>query len=159
MTFEIAIERVLGHEGGYTDGAGDPGGATQWGISQRSYPNLDIKALTRDEATRLYRRDFWDRLQADTLPGAVAFQALDFAVNSGVETAVRYLQRALGVADDGHVGPVTRAALASASPSDLVMMFAGERLDFMTRLSNWPVAGRGWARRIAQDLRFGAIDS
>lgn len=159
MTFDVAFDRVIGSEGGYTDGAGDPGGETNWGISKRSYPHVDIRNLTREGAKALYRRDFWDRLDADGFADGVAFQLFDFAANSGIETAVRYLQRAIGVADDGHWGPVSRAAAAAISETDTLMRLNAERLDFMTRLSNWPVAGKGWARRIAANLRYGAIDA
>jgi lysozyme family protein len=159
LSFDVAFDRLIGSEGGYTDGAGDPGGETNWGISKRSYPHLDIRGLTREGAKAIYRRDFWTRLDADHLPAGVAFQLFDFAVNSGIGTAVRYLQRAVGVADDGHWGPVSAAAAAATSESDLIMRLNGERLDFMTRLSNWPAAGKGWARRIAANLRYGAIDS
>lgn len=159
MNFEQAIERVLGHEAGYVNNPADPGGETKWGISKRSYPNVDIRVLTRDEAKEIYRRDFWNRIHADKLLGGVAYQVLDFAINSGIETAVRYLQRALKVADDGYWGPITEAAAAKADESDTIMRLSAERLDFMTRLSNWPNASRGWARRIALNLRYGAEDS
>lgn len=69
------------------------------------------------------------------------------------------LQRAVGVADDGHWGPVSTAAAAALSESDSIMLLCAERLDFMTKLKNWPDHGRGWARRIAQNLRYGALDS
>jgi lysozyme family protein len=104
-------------------------------------------------------RDFWTRVHADTLFDGVAFQLFDFAVNSGIETAVRYLQRAVGVADDGHFGPMSQAAVDLMSESDLILRLNAERLEFMTKLSNWPDAGRGWARRIAGNLRYGAEDS
>lgn len=159
MNFDEAFDRLIGHEGGYTDGAGDPGGETKWGISKRSYPDLDIKNLTREDARAIYRRDFWNRIHAEHMADGVAFQLLDFAVNSGIETAIRYLQRALGVADDGHWGPVSTVAAAAMTESDAIMRLCAERLDFMTRLRNWPTASRGWARRIAQNLRYGAIDS
>lgn len=165
MTFDLAFDRLLdpSHEGGYVNNPNDPGGETNWGISKRAYPKLDIRALTRDQAKALYRRDFWDRVDGDRMIargfGAVAFQAFDFAVNSGIETAVRYLQRAVGVADDGHWGPISQAALDAMSVSDIVLRLNAERLDFMTRLSNWPNASRGWARRIASNLRFGAEDN
>lgn len=157
--FRIFIERLLSHEGGYTPGIGDPGGETNWGISKRAYPTVDIRHLTRDAAIEIYRRDFWERSRADDLPPAVGFQLLDAAVNSGIEMATRWLQRAAGVADDGIIGPVTLGALRIADPSDLVMRFNAERLDFMTRLATWPRFGKGWARRIAQNLRYGAQDS
>lgn len=159
MTFDTAFERSMGHEGGYTSGAGDPGGETNWGISKRSYPHLDIAHLTREGAKAIYLSDFWTRLHADRLPDGVVYQLFDFAINSGIETAVRYLQRALRVADDGYWGPVSQAAADRTSESDMIMDLCAERLDYMTRLSNWSVAGRGWARRIAQDLRYGTLDS
>lgn len=159
MTFDLAFNRLFGHEGGYTDGKDDPGGETNWGISKRSYPWLDIAKLTRDDAKAIYQRDFWVRIHADSLPSSVTFQLFDFAVNSGIETAVRYFQRALHVADDGHWGPVSQAAAKRTSETDMIMNLNAERLDFMTRLKNWSAAGRGWARRIAQNLRYGAIDA
>lgn len=159
MNFDIAFDRLMGHEGGYVNHSEDPGGETNWGISKRSYPNVNIKALTREGAKDIYRRDFWNRIHADELHDGVAFQAFDFAVNSGIETAVRKLQAALGVADDGHWGPVSMAAGAAMSESDTIMRFVAERLDFWTRLSTWPTFGRGWARRAALNLRFGAVDS
>ena len=159
MTFDEAFDRLMGHEGKYVFHPDDPGGETNWGISKRSYPDLDIKNLTRDDAKIIYKRDFWDRVHADEIYDGVAFQAFDFAVNSGIETAVRKLQRAVGVADDGYWGPVTRKAIAEQSESDIIMLFVAERLDFWTSLSTWPTFGKGWARRAAANLRYGATDS
>lgn len=159
MTFEDAVDRVLGHEGGYVNDPNDPGGETRWGISKRSYPNEDIKRLTREGAKAIYRMDFWNRIHGDRLHDGVAFQVFDFAVNSGIQTAIRALQRAVGVADDGHWGPHSEAAAEQMSESDQIMRLCAERLDFMTGLKNWPHHGKGWARRIAADLRYGAIDS
>lgn len=161
MNFSEAFDRLVAptHEGGYVNNPNDPGGETKYGISKRSYPHVDIKALTRDGAKSIFFDDFWQRIDADNLYDGVAFQLLDFAVNSAIETAVRYLQRACGVADDGHWGPVSTAAAAAMTESDLILRLNAERLDYMTKLSNWPDASRGWARRIAQNLRYGAVDS
>lgn len=159
MNFEEAFDRLIGHEGGYVHNLKDPGGETNWGISKRSYPKVDIKNLTRDQAKAIYQSDFWNRINGDKLYDGVAYQLFDFAVNSGIETAVRYFQRALGVADDGHWGPVSQAAADRMGESDQIMLLNAERLDFMTRLSNWSDASRGWSRRIAGNLRYGAMDS
>lgn len=159
MNFDTAFDRLMGHEGGYVNNPDDPGGETNWGISKRSYPHLNIRLLTREGAKEIYRADFWNRIHADTLHDGVAFQAFDFAVNSGTETAVRYLQRSVGVADDGHWGPKSQAAAAALSETDTIMLLNAERLDFMTRLSGWVNFGRGWARRIVGNLRYGAVDS
>lgn len=146
----------MDYEGGYTNDPNDPGGETKWGISKRSYPNLIIRELTRDQARDIYRKDFWDKLELDDDEGIIAFQIFDFAVNSGIHVAIRYLQRALGIADDGWWGPISRAAFHDASTDHLVMQLISQRLDYMTRLSGWDRYGRGWARRIAQNLRYGA---
>lgn len=61
------------------------------GISKRSYPNVDIKNLTRVQAINIYRRDFWHRIHGDGMFGSVAYQSMDFAVNSGMMTAIRCL--------------------------------------------------------------------
>ena len=159
MNFQDAFDRLIGHEGGYVNNPDDPGGETNWGISKRSYPNIDIKNLTRDGAKAIYLRDFWNRIKGDKLYDGVAYQLFDFAVNSGIETAVRYFQRAIGVADDGHWGPLSQAAADAMSETDSLMLINAERLDFMTRLSNWPNASKGWSRRIAKNLRYGAQDS
>lgn len=159
MTYDNAFDRVIGHEAGYVNDPNDPGGETKWGISKRSYPHLIIKELTREDAYNIYKRDFWSRVKADKLPDGVAFQLFDFAINSSIETAIRYFQRALGVADDGFFGPISQFAADSSTEHDIIMKLNAERLDYMTRLSNWPHHGKGWARRIAQNLRYGALDS
>ena len=159
VNFDLAFDRLMGHEGGYVNDPKDPGGETNWGISKRSYPDEDIPNLTRERAKEIWARDFWYRVSADTLPDGVAFQLSDFAYNSGADTAIRYYQRALGVADDGYWGPVSQGAANAMSESDQILRLNAERLDFMTRLKHWPDFSRGWARRIAGNLRFGAIDS
>lgn len=159
MNFDTAFDRLIGHEGGYVNDPNDPGGETKWGISKRSYPHLVIVNLTREQAREIYKRDFWHRIEGDRLHDGVAFQMFDLAVNSGIETAVRLLQRALGVAEDGHWGPASQAAADAMSESDQILRLNAERLDFMTRLKNWPHHGKGWARRIAGNLRYGALDS
>jgi lysozyme family protein len=153
MNFDKCFEKLISHEGGYVNNAKDPGGETKFGISKRSYPQLDIKALTLADAKDIYRRDFWDRAQCDRLPPSIAFDVFDCAVNSGIGQSIRFLQRAVGVADDGSVGPLTIAAVGRLEPEAVQARFNGHRLDFMTRLSTWDTFGRGWARRIAENLK------
>lgn len=159
VKFYKAIERVLSHEGGYTAGEGDPGGETKWGISKRSYPNLSISELTRDDAIAIYYQDFWLPTHAEELSDGAGYQLLDSAVNSGISQSLRFAQRALGVADDGYYGPHTLEAFRKTSETDFIMLFLAERLDFMRKLKRWSRFGSGWAGRIAQNLRYGAEDS
>jgi len=157
VTFDEAFDRLIGHEGGYSNDPRDPGGETNWGISKRSYPHLDILNLTREEAKVIYKHDFWEPL--GDAPPAVIFQAFDFAVNSGIQTATRKLQQAIGVADDGHWGPLSAARLRGMDLSDVLMLYLAARLEYMTMLKNWPDAGKGWARRVAKNLRYAAMDN
>jgi lysozyme family protein len=158
MNFDIAFDRLMGNEGGYVNNPLDPGGETNWGICKRSYPDLDIKNLTREQAKDIYRIDFWQRGQMDSFDGALAFQVFDVAVNSSIETAVRMLQRAAGVADDGHIGPVTVSTVNSMHPSTVITLLIAERLLFWAKLSTFDSFGRGWARRAAKDLQYSAHD-
>lgn len=157
--FMLHFDRLIGHEGGYVNNPSDPGGETKWGISKRSYPKLNIKSLTREAARDIYYNDFWKKINADELQDGVAFQLFDSAVNSGIDQSIRFLQRAIGAADDGHWGPISQKILDATSESDVIMKFNAERLDFMTKLSTWPTFGKGWARRIVENLRYGAEDS
>ena len=159
MDFNTAIDRCLAAEGGYVNDPADPGGETNWGICKRSYPTVNIKALTREGAKDLYRSGFWDPVAAQTTDGALQFQLLDSAINHGMGNATRFLQRALGVADDGHFGPIGQRALAAASPHDVHLLFMAERFEFWAKLSTFDRFGRGWVRRGAQDLRYIAKDN
>lgn len=159
MTFDEMFDRLLGHEGGYSNDPKDAGGQTRWGISKRSYPHIDIKNLTQTGAKQIYLRDFWEPLQGDKLYDRVAWQLLDFAVNSGLGTAIRVYQRALGVADDGEFGPHSLAASRSMSESDQIMRVVAERMRFMVKCKGWKDFGGGWMNRMAKNLYFGAEDS
>lgn len=157
MNFDIAFDRLLGHEGGYSNDPNDPGGETNWGISRRSYPNVSIKHLTREMAKAIYERDFWNPL-GDADP-AIKFQVFDFAVNGGLATGLRKLQAAVGVADDGHWGPRSAAALAAMDKNDVLLRFNAQRLRYYTSLRLWPNYGKGWTNRVAGNLDFAAQDN
>ena len=157
MNFDEAFTRLIGNEGGLTENPKDPGGLTNWGISQRSYPDVDIRNLTRDQAAAIYLRDFWSPL-GDADP-AIKFQVFDFAVNSGIQTAIRKLQAAIEVADDGHWGPLSATKLAECDKNDVLMRLIAQRLRFWTSLSTWPTFGKGWANRAAKDLEYASEDN
>lgn len=159
IDYDDAIERILAHEGGYVNNLADPGGETQWGIAKRSYPTVNIKTLTRDGAKAIYLRDFWTPVASKVGDSALCFQVLDAAVNHGIGNAIRFLQRAIGVADDGAFGPASQAALAARDPNDVHLLFMAERFEFWAKLRTFDTFGRGWVRRGAQNLRFLAKDN
>lgn len=156
------IERILAHEGGFVDHPADPGGATNLGITERvarahGYKGA-MRSLPRATAIAIYRRGYWDAVKGDQLPPAVAFQVFDAAVNHGPGNAIRWLQRAVGVANDGRIGPITLGRTLSLPPTDVVLRFLAERVKFYTDLSTFPTFGRGWMRRVAGNLRHAAED-
>jgi lysozyme family protein len=152
MTFDEAFTALIGNEGGISDNPADKGGLTKYGISQRSYPNEDIRNLTLDRAKQIYFRDFWTPAGCDAVPDAIRFDLFDAAVNSGIRAAVKCLQTAAGSTPDGILGPQTLAAIAAMDGARLAARFNGARLQFMTSLGNWPTFSRGWANRIASNL-------
>jgi len=104
-------------------------------------------------------RDFISPITSKELPGGITFQLIDFAVHSGIPTAIRYLQNELKLRADGIIGPVTKSKIMQTADSDLVMLIVAARIEFMTHLDNWPVNSRGWSRRMAANLRYGALDT
>lgn len=156
MDFDAAFKKLIGHEGGYVCHPDDPGGETCYGISKRSYPGEDIKHMTLARAKEIYRRDFWGPAGCDTVPDALRFDLFDTAVNSGVKTAVILLQKAAGMdpeEQDGKLGLRTQMVVQSYNPYRLLARFNGQRLDLLNNLSTWPSFGRGWAQRIADNLK------
>lgn len=164
MNFDQAFERVIGHEGGYTDDPRDRGNwttgkigqgvckGTKYGISAMAYPNIDIKNLTIEGAKTIYRSDYWNKCHIDELPDCVRFDMFDAAVNSGIGTAVKLMQRALGVKPDGIWGANTSIAASLADPYKLDKKFSGYRLQFICDLGTFPTYGKGWVRRVAANL-------
>jgi lysozyme family protein len=153
MDFNEAFEKLIGHEGGYVNNPKDPGGETKFGVSKREYPKEDIPGLTIDRAKAIYMRDYWLPAGCEALPDSAKFQVFDMAVNSGVSRAVMCLQDASGTHQDGVLGPVTLRAIQSIPGPRLVARFNAARLDFITGLDTWAAFGKGWARRIAKNLR------
>lgn len=154
MNFDEAFELVIGHEGGYVNDPSDPGGETKYGISKRSYPDVDIKSLKLEDAKQIYLRDYWVKLDLHRFHESLRFHLFDAAVNSGVRLAIQFLQRAVGVADDGVIGPITVAAVSRKDPNIIAVRLNAERLRFIAKLSTFKQFGRGWSSRIVSNLRM-----
>lgn len=152
MNFDQSFEKLLGHEGGYSDNPADPGGETKFGISRKAYPGEDIKGMTLERAKQIYLRDYWGPAGCDAVPEAVKFHLFDMAVNSGVKAAIQTMQRAVEARPDGVLGPLTLQAIQSMPAPRFVARFNGQRLAFMAALTTWPTFSRGWALRIAENL-------
>lgn len=112
MAFENAVKIILKHEGGYVNDPDDPGGETAFGICKRSYPDLDIRNLTVEQAKEIYYRDYWMKAYCHEIRNhQLAIHVFDMAVNAGVTAAIRLLQGAVSTSQDGRFGPVTKGAV------------------------------------------------
>ncbi|MDE2105624.1 MAG: glycoside hydrolase family 108 protein [Patescibacteria group bacterium] len=141
------IAFTLQEEGGLCDTPGDPGGLTNFGISQRAYPGLDIAHLTRAQAETIYRRDYWNKMAGDSLPAGIDLMVFDFGVNAGIAGSARLLQRTVEVAEDGLIGPMTLLAIRGMSAEILVNDLHEAQLTYYRSLQGWAEFGRGWGDR------------
>jgi lysozyme family protein len=106
-----AITRLIKIEGGLTD-LGEGAGLTKYGITKKTYPDLDIENLTIEQATRIYKLDWWDKMNLDKIENQeIAEQLLSHSVNAGIKPAVKVLQKMLNVSPDGIVGAITIDAI------------------------------------------------
>jgi lysozyme family protein len=129
-SFGIAIGPLLAQEGGYVDDPDDPGKETKFGITKRSYPELDIKNLDQDDAVDIYRKDFWNANKYGSMPPSIAAKMLEMSANLGGSQANKLLQRALGVKDDGIVGEKTLAATNKADEQQILDALVGSQTSF-----------------------------
>lgn len=165
--FSYWLPHILAHEGGYVNHPKDPGGATNKGITQATYDawrlsraewQRSVKDITNDEVAAIYRREYWDRVKGDDLPNGLAYAVFDFAVNSGVSRASKFLQAALGVTQDGKIGPATIAAARDAPEVATINKLCDARMAFLRSLSTFATFGKGWTRRV-EDVRAKASEA
>lgn len=152
--FLRATEFVLEVEGGYVNDPRDPGGETAFGLSKRSYPNLNMRTITKEDAIAIYHRDFWLAYRCQEMPPAVGFIFYDACINQGPMAATLDLQKAAHVAQDGVIGPQTLGAVRAADPRELlarVIAARGVRYAFTRNLSTF---AEGWYLRLARASLF-----
>lgn len=161
--FDRALSEVLRHEGGFSNHPADPGGATNLGITIGTARRLgidvdgdgdtdilDIKRLRIEDAAKVYRAEYWNKIDGDYLPSGVDFAVFDFAVNSGVSRASRFLQQQLGVTVDGIIGPKTVEAAQRIDPAIVINGLCDRRMAFLRGLKTFGTFGKGWTRRVTE---------
>ncbi|MGE7137927.1 glycoside hydrolase family 108 protein [Luteibacter sp. NPDC031894] len=159
--FPTSLKLTLAYEGGYSNHPLDPGAATMSGVTQvvydedrrdRRLPTRDVRMMTTAERDGIYRRRYWDLVRADELPTGVDYAVFDFAVNSGVRTASRALQKIVAVEPDGIIGPATIQAVTRFGASLGTVMLSDAiceaRMAYLRGLDTFPTFGRGWTARV-----------
>ena len=159
--FEQCLEWLLEHEGGFVNHPDDPGGMTNKGITAATYARwlsevMDVTSeMTEDRmrnipdshVEKIYRQEYWNKVSGDELPRGLDWSIFDWAVNSGTGRAARALQREIGVAADGAIGPMTMAAVRQKNTPELIEGIFTRRQAFYERLRTFDTFGKGWTKR------------
>lgn len=168
--FEQVMDWVLEHEGGFDDDPVDPGGPTKYGITifdiatreGVSHTKLKrgnatwnqlrevVRALTLPEAKEIYRTKYWNVCRADELSSGVDYCVVDFGINSGTSRSIKYLQKIVGVVDDGKLGPISMGAINKVDPTYVINQMSSRREAFVRQIGTFKRFGKGWLRRIAE---------
>ena len=153
--FDEIIEQVLEHEGGYVNDPKDLGGETKYGITKRFYPDVDIKNLTIEQATEIYKKDYWDKNRVESLPQNLWHIYFDMCVNMGKRTAVKVLQRAAvnkgrNIDVDGGLGPMTIGALKGVELDRVRAFRVKYYVDLITARPEQEKFFLGWFRRATE---------
>ena len=165
--FNLCLQLLLEHEGGYVDHPMDPGGATNFGVTRVVYEKYlgrnvtkdEVKAMKADEVADIYKRKYWDKVRGDQLPSGLDWCVFDFAVNAGVSRASKNLQKFIGTPIDGVIGSGT-LKMIDAYPTSIkgvIEVYTTERSSFYRGLNNYATFGRGWDKR-CYATRLSAID-
>lgn len=150
MNIEQAFPLLMIQEGGatITNVSGDAGGLTKYGISKASHPSLDIASLTEEQAIDIYNKDYWGPAKCDFLKDELRYAHFSCAVNCGLISSAKILQRAAGVEDDGIIGPATISAADSLTLQNYLNEWA---IHYQSIVNANPVDKKfyqGWLNRI-----------
>ena len=165
--FPASLALVLKSEGGFSNHRNDPGGVTNLGVTRnvwrewvkREVDEAEMRALTPELVTPLYKARYWDACHCSDLPRGVDYCVFDSAVNMGSGRAAKLLQTALGVTADGAIGRATIAAATAADPVELLEAFSLGKEAFYQSLPTFATFGKGWLNRVAhvQDAAEGMM--
>jgi lysozyme family protein len=152
--FDVCLSFTLKEEGGWADNPIDPGGATQDGITLRTYRLFkhgatveELRTITQPEVSTIYHRQFWSIMGCDNLPSGIDLMVFDGGVNIGASRAIGYLQIVAGVAQDRIDGPSTEAAVAKLPATDLITRLNVLFMAHYWALPTFGTFGRGWTAR------------
>lgn len=164
-TFPVALAFTLQSEGGWSDNPADHGGATNKGITLRTFQSFqpgananDLRNISDATVATIYRRQYWDVMRCDALPAGVDLSVFDFGVNAGPQRSVRLLQQAVGVTADGINRAQTQAATEVMGVTTTIQRLHDAQVAYYKSLTQFPIFGEGWLSRSAL-RRQAALDA
>ena len=159
--WEKCLKLILHHEGGYVNHPKDPGGETNLGVTKRVYEEWggtkDMKDLTVEDVSPIYKKNYWDRIKGDDLPSGLDLCVFDFGVNAGTGRAAKFLQRLVDTTVDGGIGPNSLRAVnehvSRWSIEQTIDDYQAERQKYYEKLKTFETFGRGWTRRVQETTK------
>lgn len=155
--FDYCVDAVFGREGGISDHPEDNGGLTNMGITiptlshylGREATDQDIRNLTRKTAKAIYKKLFWTKMGCDQLPPGMNLLVFSQGVHSGTRVGPKALQKALGVEQDGEIGPKTiSAAFSNRDWAKVIRDTSDYRMEYLQGLEDWRHFKNGWTNRV-----------
>jgi len=158
--FNSSLQLILQFEGGYSNDPADHGGETNKGITQLEYdnyrtslmmPTQSVKYILDAEIRDIYYNNYWIKASCDKLPAGIDTLHFDTAINTGVTQAAKFLQRTVGVIDDGIIGSKTLAAISTVDSRTIMKKYSQNRMNFYIDLVIKDVTQlkflKGWINR------------
>lgn len=143
---------------GYVNDPADSGGETKFGVAKNANPTLNIKSMTWEDAKAVYYRKYWLASSCDKLPPQVAKIVFDGSINHGVDKSLKFMQRAIGVLEDGNIGPLTLAKINGLDQIAVCNKISDIREKFYKDIvAAKPTQAKflnGWLRRIDEVRKF-----
>lgn len=150
------LAQILKSEGGYVDDPRDNGGATNFGVTKKTYENWvgrevtkeEIKNLTIEDVAPIYKDRYWNLVRSDELKDGCDLLLFDLAVHSGPRRSVKIAQQTAETLVDGLIGPKTIAAINAMDQTEFIKKFSENRLDFYKRIEAWKHFENGFRNRV-----------
>jgi len=165
--FSKSLDNILKAEGGFSADPKDPGnhlpdgraGCTNMGVTQAAWEEYlghkvsiaDMQALTKEQVNKFYKNKYWDRVQADTLPTGLDFLATSFAINAGVGSSAKLIQKCVNSVPDGMIGSRTLQIISGVDPKELIEKFSEAKEQYYKSLKLFSLYGHGWLNRVASE--------
>lgn len=158
-TYAKAMKQIRQFEGGYVNHPRDPGGATNFGVTQAVYDEYriskklakrSVKQIAESEVDDIYLTRYANKIRYDELPAGIDYATLDGAVNSGVSRGAKWLQSAIGISADGKIGNQTISVAAKTDAIATVKAMCAKRISFLRGLTIFSTFGKGWTSRVSR---------
>ncbi len=164
--FSDALPIVQKSEGGYVNHKNDRGGETNYGVTKATFLEakrqrilskdiVNVANITKKDAEKVFKQMYWNKMHGDDLPRDLSIAVFDMAINSGPKTAIKTLQKVLGVSQNGTIGSETLLAINNYKGDLLDDYLKAREAKYLAIVKKKPtqkVFIKGWLNRL-KDLR------